>query len=170
MNNRSKVKKRYQQTQAEDRYLPAPSLLRRLVVMFYDSLLVLACCLATTGVIIFIKGFMVGFETLEGQHAASASGLMVQLPVAAVIFLFFSVFWTLGGQTLGMQAWRVRLDSNVGGRISWKQAAIRLIVALPSLLLLGIGYWRVLYSSDKQSWPDILSNSHLVLLPKKEKN
>lgn len=167
MKKRASIKQRYQQASAEDRYLPSPSLLRRLAVMFYDSLLVLACCLATTGIIIFIKGSIVGFDTLQAQHSAAATGWVLQLAVISVIYLFFAGFWTFSGQTLGMQAWRVRLDNHAGGRISWKQAAIRLAVALPSLLFLGIGYWWILFNADKQSWPDILSGSHLVLLPKK---
>jgi uncharacterized RDD family membrane protein YckC len=98
--------------------------------MLYDSLLVFA--------IWILVGFAVlssfGLEqarTLEGEMVVMDALVKNTLFTAMLLsaFLFFGFFWTHSGQTLGMQAWRIRVLRNDGGSISWKQAAIRFACA-----------------------------------------
>jgi uncharacterized RDD family membrane protein YckC len=148
-----------------DSFEPAP-LWRRLAAMLYDSLLVFA--------IWILVGFAVlssfGLEqarTLEGEMVVMDALVKNTLFTAMLLsaFLFFSFFWTHSGQTLGMQAWRIRVLRNDGGSISWKQAAIRFASAPPSLLLLGLGYWYCLMDPARRSVPDLLSATHIVRAP-----
>lgn len=149
-------------TATHQAFVTAP-LWRRLAAMLYDSLLVFAIWI------------MVGFAVMSAfgiEEARSIEGQAVVLDTlvkntlfAAMLlsaFLFFGFFWTHSGQTLGMQAWRIRVLNEDGQSISWKQAAIRFATAPLSLLLLGLGYWWSLVDSGGRSVPDLLSRSRIV--------
>lgn len=149
---------------------PAPfsaaPLWRRLAAMLYDSLLVFA--------IWILVGFAVmsafGLEqarTIEGETVVLDPLVKNTLFGAMLLsaFLFFGFFWTHSGQTLGMQAWRIRVLREDGGSISWKQSAIRFASAPPSLLLLGLGYWWSLLDPGRRSVPDLLSRTRIVRAP-----
>ena len=56
-----------------------------------------------------------------------------------VIFIFNAWFWTHGGQTLGMKTWRIRLVNENGSVLSWGQALLRYLCALPSWFIILIG-------------------------------
>ncbi|BBI48379.1 hypothetical protein HORIV_08000 [Vreelandella olivaria] len=68
--------------------------------------------------------------------------------------------------TLGMQAWRLRVQTAEGRSLNLKQCLIRCAVAWLSLLALGLGYLWVLFDQQRRSWPDIASNTQTVVLPK----
>ncbi|MGB5613384.1 MAG: RDD family protein, partial [Sedimenticolaceae bacterium] len=77
---------------------------------------------------------------------------------------FFSWFWTHGGQTLGMRAWRLKLLDSEGDPVTLKLSLIRLGAALLSALPLGLGYLWVLIDRDGLAWHDRLSRTRLVVL------
>ncbi len=81
--------------------------------------------------------------------------------------LFFGWFWTRSGQTLGMQAWRLRVQQPDGSPISWRQALVRMGGAVLSALCLGAGYWWLLFDRERRTWHDRLSGTRVVLLPKR---
>jgi uncharacterized RDD family membrane protein YckC len=135
---------------------PAP-LARRLLAMLYDSLLIIAL-----------------WMVLGAIGVAINRGEAVQGPLFnSVLFVscygFFAYFWTRSGQTLGMMAWNLRVETTAGGRISLTQALIRFLFAIPSLLLLGAGYWWILLGDEKLSWNDRLSDTRVVQLEKPQK-
>ncbi|QJD60426.1 RDD family protein [Pseudomonas sp. gcc21] len=151
---------------------PAPGLLRRIASTFYDFLLGLAMVMVLT--LIYQQGILrqvYGAETLQGM---AESGALDQDPVLSAIILlsllaFFGLFWTLKGQTLGMQVWRLRVQQPGGLSITWKQAVIRFLVAIPAWLCGGVGVLWALWNKDGRSWQDIASGTRLVLLPKPPK-
>ena len=71
-----------------------------------------------------------------------------------------------GGQTLGMRAWRLQLRNLRPGPISWWQVLLRFLVALPSGLLLGLGYLWILVDRKHLSWHDRYSETCIVQLEK----
>ena len=83
------------------------------------------------------------------------------------VTLFFVYSWRRGGMTLGMQAWRLRVQTTDGHAITLKQSLVRCVTAWLSLAAFGIGYWWVLFDRQRRSWPDIASNTQTVVLPKK---
>ena len=86
--------------------------------------------------------------------------------VLFVLFLFFGLFWRKSGQTLGMQAWRIKLISEDGGQPTWQQVALRMIGASLSFGICGAGFlWRFMPPGYRY-WHDTLSGTALVLLPK----
>ncbi len=141
--------------------LPTPSLGRHLVAMFYDLFLVVA-------VVAVVNALALAVEAqLGGDHLLSP--LTVQALTLASTWGFFCVFWQSNGQTLGMQAWRIKLVNDEGKAPGWAASLKRCAAATLSLGCFGVGYlWRFV-DSRKRYWHDHLSNTHLVQLPKHSK-
>lgn len=134
---------------------PAP-LWRRLAAMLYDGLIVLALMMLATAVAL----------PLNNGEAFASGNIWLQLYLGAVVLSFFLLFWRLGGQTLGMRAWKIKLlDLTSGSAPSMLQLILRGLVALPCLLLGGIGLWWMLADPQRLAIHDRLSKTRLVLIP-----
>ena len=135
-----------------------PGLWRRLAAIFYDLWLVAALWLLGATADTFVRaGLGLGSA---GFHLPLQLFLLIS-PAA-----FFSWFWTHGGQTLGMRAWRLKLLDSEGDPVTLKLSLIRLGAALLSALPLGLGYLWVLIDRDSLAWHDRLSRTRLVVLKK----
>ena len=75
---------------------------------------------------------------------------------------FFGWFWTHSGQTLGMQAWRIRVVQNDGTAITAVQSGIRFILAIISFLILGMDYLYILINPQKAAMHDKFSGTKVV--------
>lgn len=118
-----------------------PGLARRLAAGFYDLLLVIALWFPATALALFV--FRDGRRLPEAGY---------QLYLLAVGFAFFGWFWTHGGQTLGMRAWRLKLVSESGGPLGWYHALVRYLTMLIPWLLIGLGLEFVTYPVAAQRW------------------
>jgi uncharacterized RDD family membrane protein YckC len=134
-----------------------PGLLRRLGAIFYDSLLLMAAWFILT---IFIL-------PIAGGEAIPAGNMLYRLYLLLTALIFFGGFWTHGGQTLGMRAWRIKIQQPNGRIITWFQALLRFGFALVSWLPLGAGSWWILIDREGKAWHDRFSATELILLPKK---
>jgi uncharacterized RDD family membrane protein YckC len=112
----------------EKEMLPATAK-RRLLSMVYDSLLLAAVLFI--GFAIFIMFMQI--IGVEPGHSVKSVYLL------SLIFLFYAGFWTHGGQTLGMKTWRIKLVNEEGHGISWSQALLRYMTALPCWFVILIG-------------------------------
>lgn len=139
---------------------------RRLIAMFYDGLLLAAIWFVVGAAAVGLEVAMVGADSIRASHRAAAHGLVVQIPVALATYLFYGLCWTRSGQTLGMKTWHLKLISTESEKVSWRQSAIRLLVACASLGCLGAGYWWALFDREGASWHDRASRSRVVQLPK----
>lgn len=143
--------------------LPSPSLLRRLSAILYDSLLVIGLVAVVNalalGVLVQVTA---GTEQVLDAH-------LVQILTALCVLGFFCFFWLKTGQTLGMQAWRIKLVDFGGGRPSLGKAVLRCLGACFSAICLGLGYLWCLIDRNNRYWHDYLSGTELVLLPKRNK-
>ncbi len=134
---------------------PPASLTRQLAAMIYDSLLIIAVLfLASAIALLFNHG-----EAIE-------SNLWFTLYLLITVFTYYAWFWQKSGQTLGMSAWKIRVQSETGGNPSWGVCYLRLGCALLSILCLGFGYWWRLFTP--YTWHDRLSQTRVtrVLTPK----
>ena len=139
---------------------------RRLGAMLYDGFLVTAIWIAVTIAHVAFFRFVLGQQAEEiGTTAFDIWSLRVMLLFFVTLFFIYS--WRRGGMTLGMQAWRLRVQTVDGYSISVKEGLIRCLVAWLSLLAFGLGYLWVLFDSERRSWPDIASKTQIVVLPKK---
>jgi uncharacterized RDD family membrane protein YckC len=118
---------------------------------------------------------VMGVRTLLGLGPADDGTVqldanLVRLVALFTTMLFFSWFWLKNGQTLGMQAWRIKLVGFDGAQPTLKQIAIRCLGATLSAACLGLGYLWCLFDSNGRYWHDYLSGTELVLLPKHNKS
>jgi uncharacterized RDD family membrane protein YckC len=124
---------------------------RRLGAIAYDTLLVFALMfLASLPFIAFRHG-----EPVE------AGDLPYQLTLFGVIYLFFVGFWTRYGRTLGMQSWRLTIETTDGRRPSVGPASLRFFAAILSWLPAGLGFWWQLWDREHLAWHDRLSGTRL---------
>ena len=128
-------------------------LFRRLAAILYDSLLIIAMWLITTLLlIVFIN------------NGAPLQGPLFQFGLYVEACLFYSYFWRLRGQTLGMQAWKIKLVSPSLQTLSWQECFARLFFALVSVSMLGLGFIWMLFDPDRLTWHDRASGTRVVLL------
>jgi len=132
------------------------SLRRRLASLLYESLLLLGVLGLT---------FMVPLLIIGVVWQISVPGWIEWIHIFVVLGAYFMWYWRRGGQTLAMQTWRLKLvDVTSGVEMSLRQAALRYVLAWPSVLT-GIGLLWALVDSDRQFLHDRLSGSRIVLMP-----
>ena len=96
-----------------------PNLLRRLAAVFYDLLLLLSVLVVATALIL-------PFNAGE----AFTSSWLYSLYLLVISFIFYGWFWTHGGQTLGLRAWKLCVLTIDQKPISWRQAFLRFCGAM----------------------------------------
>lgn len=138
---------------------------RRIGAVFYDGLLLLAFWLLASFGLVLIAG-----------HAliSPQEGTLARLPywtlLLLIAWLFFAWFWTHGGQTLGMRAWRLKLipvteRQATGGlevlpRVPWRKANLRFIVSCAIWILAGMIVplvWSAMRAAGLESGLDMTS-------------
>lgn len=141
---------------------------RRLGAMVYDSFLLLAIWIALTTLHVMVVRKLL---ELPAEEVGTGGWQVVTLRLLLVLaaFLFFAYFWCRGGMTLGMQAWRLRVQTLEGAPINLRQTLIRFAVGAVSFVPLGLGHWWGLFDGERRSWSDIASGTQVVVLPKVER-
>lgn len=130
---------------------------RRLLAILYDSIVVLAILFIATLPVVLLTG-----GALEESLLYRTALRVYELLVA---FAFFGGFWRSGGQTIGMRAWRIRVVRDDGGRLRWRDAALRYLVAIVSWALLGLGFAWSLFDRERRTWHDMASHTRLIRDP-----
>ena len=129
-------------------------LFRRLAAMVYDSFLLAAIWFITSGIFVALNG---------GSALSPQQSQFILFPtVMALTVLFYTWFWTHGGQTLGMRTWKIRLVTSEGNSITRKHALIRILSSIPSFACLGIGYIWIFIDPENLTWHDHLSKTYVV--------
>jgi uncharacterized RDD family membrane protein YckC len=173
-----------------DLITPAP-ILRRLASALYDGLLLIA---------LFLVGLLISVVTRDAlglqisprnwNHYCRALGFVIGL-------IFCGWFWTHGGQTVGMVAWRLQVRREDGAPLRWPIAAIRysamllswtaavlpLFLLLPrspaidslrgpasaAAVLLALGWLAMRLDGRRRAPHDRVSGCEVVLLPPRRK-
>ena len=106
-------------------FVPA-ALWRRLAAIVYDSFLVFAIWIIIGFIVLSAFGITEA-RTIEGNAVVLEPLYKNTLFAAMMIsaYLFFGWFWTHSGQTLGMQAWRIKMQNADGSAINWLQTLQR---------------------------------------------
>jgi len=148
---------------------PRAGFRRRFGSWVYDFLLSFAVYMVAGALAFLIFNVLIKFGLIDMngyEHAIDLqqssllySGLIYAWNIAWVSF-FFIFFWTKSGQTLGMRAWRLRLQNRDGSLITKSIGLKRL---LPTLL--GLGNLTLLFDrKNKLSLQDRLTNTEVVVL------
>lgn len=129
----------------------APGLLRRLAACLYDALVLTA-----------VEMGAAGLWVAAVRHAVEPGDVAFQAYLLAVAAVFFCGFWRRG-ETLGMRAWRLRVEGPDGRPPGWGRALGRFAAAILSWAAFGLGFLWVLVDRDRRAWHDRLSGTRLVL-------
>ena len=144
--------KRQQTIKSGQELLSAPGFLRRLAAQLYDIFLLVAILFLATAILLpFTSG-----ESISEQQI-----LIYRIYLAIISYLFYGWFWTHGGQTLGLRAWKIKVLTLNKKPISWKQAFLRFITAIISWSVLGLGFLWIFMNKRRYSWHDYLSKTAL---------
>jgi uncharacterized RDD family membrane protein YckC len=151
----------------ESNKFPRAGLFRRLGALIYDSLVVTAIAMVAvalaTGAVMLLN--LLGWLSMEGYlDTADYLGKQAWFSfyLAISICSFYVWFWTHGGQTIGMRAWRLRVQNDDGSAITVMQALIRLFSAAMGLGNLLI----VIDRKNKQALQDLMADCEVVVLSK----
>lgn len=147
--------------------LPA-HLPRRLAAMLYDTLISVALLIVTTGFYKMSQAKIMGEEELRRLTDAGAMDHdpLLSSILFVTLYIFFAYFWTKSGQTLGMQVWRIRIQTQEGYSIRWNQALLRFMMAWLSAGCFGLGYLWMLWDKQGKTWQDHFSMTEVVRIPK----
>jgi uncharacterized RDD family membrane protein YckC len=169
-------------------HLPTPSVRRRLMVMLYETFLLLAVEMLA------VLLYMMITSNRQGPVYQHGKTLFVFLVAGA----YFVRCWTDSGHTLAMKTWRVRLTCGLTSadaaqaRVPLRTAMLRYLLAwgwfAPALIVraafglhgkgetaaviaAGIAAWAMtaFLDKDRQFLHDRLAGTRLVLMPKRSK-
>lgn len=149
--------------------LPRASFGRRLGAAIYDAGLALAIYTLAGVIGLAIIGLLQRLELISLAPANELAIALQQTPLVhgiyqlwllACVVAFYSYFWSRAGQTLGMKAWRLRLQHPNGQNLSLITAIARCCWSL-----LGISNLLLLISREQLALQDKLTQSEIVVLP-----
>jgi len=127
-------------------------ILRRLGAFAYDFILLLAVLFLMTAILMPVsRGFI------------SPANIFFKIYILLTIFIFFGWFWVHGGQTLGMRAWKIRVELEDGHNLGWSQALLRFILAV---LTFGAGLLWCLWDAKYRALYDVLAKTHVIRVDK----
>ena len=152
---------------------PRAGFRRRLASWLYDGLVTIAIYMTAGATSFLIISLLVHFNVFDLQGYQHLSDTITNTPwlfwpnelwKLFWVAFFFVWFWSKSGQTLGMKAWRLRVQ-NQDASLMTKNTAIKRL--LPTLL--GLGNFTVLFDrKNKLSLQDRLTNTEVVLLTLEE--
>ena len=150
-------------------HFPRAGFRRRFGSWVYDVLIAFAVYMVAGAVSFLIFNLLINFNVISMQGFEHAIDLQRSSVIYSIfiygwniawVSFFFVFFWAKSGQTLGMKAWRLRLQNQDGTRITKTTGVKRLI---PTLL--GLGNLTVIFDrKNKLSLQDKLTNTEVVVL------
>jgi uncharacterized RDD family membrane protein YckC len=123
-----------------------------MVIIVYDFVIVISLLMLAT-----LLAMLAGFG---GRTAMKDPAYTIYL--LSIWFFYLAWCWHKGGMTVGMRAWRVKIEDESGNRPGWGKSTIRFLASLLSAAAVGIGFAWSLFDSRKRTWHDILSGSRLI--------
>jgi len=81
--------------------------------------------------------------------------------------VYFTCFWALRGQTLGMMALRIRLIRTDGSPVDWGAAVVRYLGYIVCWITAGLLFLWIAFDSRKQGLHDKMADTYMIILPRK---
>ena len=126
------------------------SFIRRVGALFYDAISITA--------IIFFASFL---PVLLVRDSIQPGSLVFQGFLVFVTMSYFVYCWRRG-QTFGMKAWGLELQTVSGKPPTLGQLSLRFFVAIFSFAAFGCGYFIALISASGKTWHDQISGTYLI--------
>lgn len=156
-------------TNLQPEVFPRAGFRRRVASWLYDVLIAIAVYMLAGAISfllfnLFIKFGVISMQGFEHPIDLQRSSILYSVLIygwnLCWVSYFFVFFWAKSGQTLGMKAWRLRVQ-NQNGTLMSKLTGIKRLI--PTLL--GLGNLTVLFDrKNKLSLQDRLTNTEVVLL------
>ena len=155
--------------------LHTPGLARRLAAFVYEGILLFG--------VVMIAGYLYSSLTQQRHALQGKAGLQAFLFV--VLAIYFTWFWSRGGQTVAMKAWNIRLVMANGQPVPQARALLRYLLAwlwflpalaaiyladlhgggaITTLVLAGVAAYAALVHlrPDRQFWHDAVCGTRLI--------
>ena len=129
-----------------------PGFGRRLLSMIYEFLILVA--------VLFIASFI--FHLVFRNTSSIFFRPAFQIYLLLIAGIYFTWFWTHGGQTLPMQTWKLRVVGADGQRIYLKQALARYLFAVIGFFFFGCGILWAFFDRDGLFLHDRLAGTRIV--------
>lgn len=141
-------------TRPDPAAIPEPAGLgRRLACLVYDTLLLLA--------VLFLGSAI--FTSVASTADTLLARIALQALLIALAGAYFIWCWTHSGQTLPMQAWRLRIVDAASGRPPGIRKAIkRYLLAIPGTLIAGVSFLWGIVDRDRLFLHDRLAGTRIV--------
>jgi uncharacterized RDD family membrane protein YckC len=130
------------------------SLIKRYLAVVYEALLMVALVLTLTAI----------YYMLFGDASQGWKRLGLQVLLWGAMGAYFVRCWTVTGQTLASQTWKLKVVDQHGQLLGWQQAMMRYVVASILLLPAGLTLWWAILDKDQQYLHDRLLGSRIVWL------
>jgi len=145
------------------------SFFKRFGAYLYDlfalaAILMLATVIALLVVVIANKLALIDLSLYQDTADYLGHSMIFLVYLSAVIIGFYCYFWSKAGQTIGMKAWRLRVQNSDGSNISFTQSLIRL-----STSAFGLGNIMALLK-DRNAFQDLWAECEVVTLSKELNN
>lgn len=131
-------------------------ILKRLIACVYELLILIAIWMLFTWL----------FVSLFGDATHGARRFCLQLLLWLITGVYFVVCWVKTGQTLAMQAWRMKIVGQDGRLLNVHQAVIRYVLASVLTLMFGLTLLYMLVNSQRLFLHDRLLGSRFEMLAK----
>jgi len=115
--------------------MTAPSLIKLGACLLYELLTVIAIVFVSAGLFLWIAG----------DATQAAKRLLLQIFLWLIVGAYFIWCWRQSGQTLAMQAWKIKLIDDDSQLLSLNIAILRYVLATLSVVLCGLGFlWAIM--------------------------
>ena len=125
-----------------------------------------AITLAYGALLLLLKILFNGVDNIENIQPGPVIQWLSFVGWLCAIISYYYICWRKQGQTLGMKAWRLKLQQHNGGLATPEQCIVRSLLAILSMLCFGIGYLWILLPKSKGCLHDILSHTDVVVIEK----
>lgn len=95
------------------------------------------------------------------QRGGLVDHVLLQVWLLLVTGAYFVVSWVYAGATIGMRAWKLRLEREDGSRVDLRTACLRFVLASLSLALLGGGFWYACCNAERRALHDRLCRTRM---------
>lgn len=131
-------------------------ILKRLMACVYEFLILVAIWMLFTWL----------YVSLFGDATHGAKRLWLQFLLWLITGVYFVMCWVKTGQTLAMQAWKMKIVSQDGDLLSLRQALFRYVLASVLTLMFGLSLLYMLVNRQRLFLHDQLLGSRYVVLAK----